>query len=253
MSRSPEAIGRWLDEQPVPVRRTRTIRGQRAQLAAGRLRRGPGRGCGPSGPRSGGCWPPPGTTARPRATSRCPRSTPPSGRPATGTWRTAGTCLLPRGTGPCSGPGQDSGVRHRDQAPAGRLRRGRHVDQLPGAVPELLRLPDGLRRAAAPRRPRGPARGLPDAAGGRPGLLRPRVHLRGVRLHLAGRGEDEEGKPGGIGEVCAQIARYKEHGFWDSDRLLCYRDLARTFSHLYFPPFTAFSYRYEERTACPSR
>jgi radical SAM superfamily enzyme YgiQ (UPF0313 family) len=62
-----------------------------------------------------------------------------------------------------------------------------------------------------------------------------------------GEAEDEEGESGGIGEVCEVIACFKADGSWQRDRLGCYRALARRFSHLYFPRFTAFSYRYEDR------
>lgn len=59
--------------------------------------------------------------------------------------------------------------------------------------------------------------------------------------------EDAAGQGGGIGEVCAVIASMKASGLWQSDRLACYRDLARTFNHLYFPAFTKFSYEYRDR------
>lgn len=62
-----------------------------------------------------------------------------------------------------------------------------------------------------------------------------------------GETEDEEGEHGGIGEVFGVIASMKAAGTWRSDRLACYKALARRFSHLYFPAFTAFSYRYEDR------
>lgn len=62
-----------------------------------------------------------------------------------------------------------------------------------------------------------------------------------------GEAEDEEGESGGIGEVCGVIADMKADGSWQRDRAGCYRALARRFSHLYFPRFTAFSYRYEDR------
>jgi hypothetical protein len=59
--------------------------------------------------------------------------------------------------------------------------------------------------------------------------------------------EDAEGTPGGIGEVLAVIESMKAAGLWASDRLGCYARLARQFTHLYFPRFTAFTYRYEDR------
>ena len=62
-----------------------------------------------------------------------------------------------------------------------------------------------------------------------------------------GEAEDEEGESGGIGEVCEVIASFKADGSWRRDRAGCYERLARRFSHLYFPQFTRFSYRYEDR------
>jgi radical SAM superfamily enzyme YgiQ (UPF0313 family) len=62
-----------------------------------------------------------------------------------------------------------------------------------------------------------------------------------------GEAEDAEGTPGGIGEVFEVIACLKADGSWQRDRAGCYRALARQFNHLYFPQFTAFSYRYEDR------
>ncbi len=59
--------------------------------------------------------------------------------------------------------------------------------------------------------------------------------------------EDEEGNPGGIGEVFGVIESMKAAGLWSSDREGCYARLARQFSHLYFPRFTGFTYRYEDR------
>jgi len=62
-----------------------------------------------------------------------------------------------------------------------------------------------------------------------------------------GEAEDEEGNPGGIGEVSECIARFKADGSWAADRTSCYQSLARWFSHLYFPAFTEFEYDYQER------
>jgi radical SAM superfamily enzyme YgiQ (UPF0313 family) len=59
--------------------------------------------------------------------------------------------------------------------------------------------------------------------------------------------EDEEGERGGIGEVCEVIAAFKADGSWTADRYGCYEQLARRFSHMYFPAFTSFSYHYEDR------
>jgi radical SAM superfamily enzyme YgiQ (UPF0313 family) len=62
-----------------------------------------------------------------------------------------------------------------------------------------------------------------------------------------GEAEDEPGTPGGIGEVCEAIAQMKADGLWRAERAMCYRMLALEFNHLYFPRFTEFSYRYEDR------
>jgi hypothetical protein len=59
--------------------------------------------------------------------------------------------------------------------------------------------------------------------------------------------EDEPGNPGGIGEVFECIARFKAAGTWAGDRAGCYAQLARWFTHLYFPRFTEFSYGYQDR------
>ena len=62
-----------------------------------------------------------------------------------------------------------------------------------------------------------------------------------------GETEDAPGNPGGIGEFCAVIASMKADGSWAADRLGCYERLARDFNHVYFPRFTAVTYRYEDR------
>jgi radical SAM superfamily enzyme YgiQ (UPF0313 family) len=59
--------------------------------------------------------------------------------------------------------------------------------------------------------------------------------------------EDEEGNPGGIGEVLAVVESFKADGSWSTDRIGCYERLALRFSHLYFPEFTEFTYGYVER------
>lgn len=61
-----------------------------------------------------------------------------------------------------------------------------------------------------------------------------------------GEAEEEPGNPG-IAAVCARIAVFKQSGLWLVDREECYAQLAREFSFLYFPRFTAVSYRYEDR------
>jgi radical SAM superfamily enzyme YgiQ (UPF0313 family) len=62
-----------------------------------------------------------------------------------------------------------------------------------------------------------------------------------------GEAEDEPGNPGGIGDVLAEVEQFKKTGAWRAARIGCYEHLARTFPHLYFPRFTEFSYRYEDR------
>jgi radical SAM superfamily enzyme YgiQ (UPF0313 family) len=61
-----------------------------------------------------------------------------------------------------------------------------------------------------------------------------------------GEAEDEPGNPG-IAAVCEAIAQLKADGLWREERYLCYQALAREFPFLYFPRFTAVSYRYEDR------
>jgi len=60
--------------------------------------------------------------------------------------------------------------------------------------------------------------------------------------------EDEPGNPGGISEVCDRIAAFKQDESWSSNRLACYKALAREFNHLYFPRFTQVAYRHEDRS-----
>lgn len=59
--------------------------------------------------------------------------------------------------------------------------------------------------------------------------------------------EDEPDNPG-IAAVTARIADFKAEGRWDSDRVSCYRDLARQFRFLYFPRFVDVHYDYEDRS-----
>ena len=59
--------------------------------------------------------------------------------------------------------------------------------------------------------------------------------------------EDEPGNPGGISDFCAVIASMKADGAWAGDRLGCYERLARQFPHVYFPRFTEFTYKYQDR------
>jgi radical SAM superfamily enzyme YgiQ (UPF0313 family) len=59
--------------------------------------------------------------------------------------------------------------------------------------------------------------------------------------------EDEDGNPGGIGEVSDRIAMFKESGDWEARRRWCYDQLALEFDHLYFPHTVEFSYGYQDR------
>jgi intein/homing endonuclease len=61
-----------------------------------------------------------------------------------------------------------------------------------------------------------------------------------------GEAEDEPGN-GGLSQVCARIAQFKDEGIWKADRVECYRRLAREFSYLFFPRFVQTFYRYEDR------
>jgi hypothetical protein len=60
--------------------------------------------------------------------------------------------------------------------------------------------------------------------------------------------EEEPDNPG-IGTVFARIEQFKMEGRWQTDRLGCYRDLAREFNFLYFPEFVDVQYEYEDRSA----
>lgn len=59
--------------------------------------------------------------------------------------------------------------------------------------------------------------------------------------------EDEEGHPG-IAAVCERIDDLKRAGLWSTDRIECYRWLAREFPFLYFPRFMDVIYGYEDRS-----
>lgn len=59
--------------------------------------------------------------------------------------------------------------------------------------------------------------------------------------------EDEPGNPG-IAAVMGRIAQYKEEGRWGTERIECYKDLAREFNFLYFPRFVDVHYDYEDRS-----
>ena len=58
--------------------------------------------------------------------------------------------------------------------------------------------------------------------------------------------EDEPGN-GGLSQVCARIAQFKEEGTWNASRVGCYERLAREFNYLFFPRFVETFYRYEDR------
>lgn len=58
--------------------------------------------------------------------------------------------------------------------------------------------------------------------------------------------EDEPGH-GGLSQVNARIAQFKQEGSWHASRIGCYERLAREFNYLFFPRFVEVSYRYEER------
>ena len=58
--------------------------------------------------------------------------------------------------------------------------------------------------------------------------------------------EDEPGN-GGLSQVNARIAVFKQTGAWRADRIVCYAELAREFNYLFFPRFVEISYRYEDR------
>lgn len=64
---------------------------------------------------------------------------------------------------------------------------------------------------------------------------------------FCGEAEDEPGNPG-IGAITARIAEYKTAGLWRSDRIECYRRMAREFPFLYFPRFIDVQYGYEDRS-----
>jgi radical SAM superfamily enzyme YgiQ (UPF0313 family) len=59
---------------------------------------------------------------------------------------------------------------------------------------------------------------------------------------FVGEAEDEPGH-GGFGQVLRMIEMFKAEGSWSSDRIECYRRLARTFNFLYFPRFVSVAYR----------
>ena len=58
--------------------------------------------------------------------------------------------------------------------------------------------------------------------------------------------EDEPGNPG-IAKLVQRIEDFKISGLWKSDRETAYKELAREFSHLYFPRFMDSVYGYEDR------
>ena len=58
--------------------------------------------------------------------------------------------------------------------------------------------------------------------------------------------EDEPGN-GGLSQVNARIAQFKQEGTWHAERVGCYERLAREFNYLFFPRFVEITYRYEDR------
>ena len=67
-----------------------------------------------------------------------------------------------------------------------------------------------------------------------------------VDAFFLGEVEDEQSNPGLVA-VFERIEYFKSTGQWGTDRMACYRSLAREFEFLYFPCFVDVHYRYEER------
>jgi hypothetical protein len=74
----------------------------------------------------------------------------------------------------------------------------------------------------------------------------PEVVANVVDVWWCGEVEDEEGNPG-IGAMLNRIDAFKKSGRWMSNRMSCYRDLAKEFSFLYFPNLFDVHYAYENR------
>jgi len=77
---------------------------------------------------------------------------------------------------------------------------------------------------------------------GNPELLAPIVDCI-----WCGEVEDEPNNPG-IAAFTRRIEQFKEEGRWSTERIECYKDLAREFNFLYFPQFIDVEYAYENRT-----
>lgn len=68
----------------------------------------------------------------------------------------------------------------------------------------------------------------------------------GIYTHNCGEVEDEPGNPG-IGVMMERIVDMKSAGLWSTERVECYKMLAREFNFLYFPRFIDIHYGYEDR------
>lgn len=96
-----------------------------------------------------------------------------------------------------------------------------------------------------PGRNRAPEK-YPFVVVGGQGFGAPEVLANIVDAVFCGEVEDEPGHPG-LGAVMDRIADFKEAGLWQTDRLECYKALAREFNFLYFPAFIDVHYAYEDR------
>jgi radical SAM superfamily enzyme YgiQ (UPF0313 family) len=74
----------------------------------------------------------------------------------------------------------------------------------------------------------------------------PEVVANVADMVFCGEVEDEPGNPG-LGAVMDRIASFKENGVWSTERMECYKALAREFNFLYFPCFFDVHYGYEHR------
>jgi len=59
--------------------------------------------------------------------------------------------------------------------------------------------------------------------------------------------EEEPGNPG-IQTFNQRVEDFKNAGLWQTDRISCYKELAREFPFLYFPQFVGVNYAYEDRS-----
>lgn len=74
----------------------------------------------------------------------------------------------------------------------------------------------------------------------------PEVLANIVDCVFVGEAEDEPGQKG-LRHVMRRILQMKRAGMWGSDRMECYRMLAREYDFLYFPAFVEVIYDYEDR------